>query len=452
MKIHEYTNDICNHSIVSVIYPGTFLEMPAVIRDYIALLDYLSDNTLVNNNTIKITYETSDIGDITIIYNYDSQIAPDVCLLPYTLFNSTHLSFYTKPDAATLVVTTNQSSVTNEETELIFRAFWMRCWERVHCTHPELNQEFLELIRPDLCNPDGTLAQPIVDTYEKNKALKEEEENRERERKIKAQVDEVHTKLVESLSKGVIIKTDTALKLSNLQDLIACKQDDIVELRNNLSSVLASLRNLNEEYTQLLNSPAKDIDLGPKLLELIENPNSPVKFVDVDHEYITLVYVLPITYWEDDEVDQWTCSSASTSTLVKCLTSKKYSLVCLQSVMFSFCKNRISNCPVPTGFYQVIKYKYSDLIKHPHVGTYNCFGTNTESLIDACNDKNLDLVIAILNNTLMQINLTDGCVIKRLADDIKTIYKHNKTWLNNETGEYVDYVTVVKDITGKDIE
>ena len=56
--------------------------------------------------------------------------------------------------------------------------------------------------------------------------------------------------------------------------------------------------------------------------------------------------------------------------------------------------------------------------RHPHIGWYDCFGNNSTSFYEAWNDKEYDIALAIMNNALGQINLTDYCVVSRMIQSL----------------------------------
>ena len=127
-----------------------------------------------------------------------------------------------------------------------------------------------------------------------------------------------------------------------------------------------------------------------------------------------------IIYWEEDEVDNWFHTFSANTVEYKIVqllfnSNKRFLYTYEQDVDIKVegdvrrgeldgdtaCDNERKGAP-----------------RHPHIGWYDCFGNNSTSFYEAWNNKEYDIALAIMNNALGQISLTDYCVVSRMIQNL----------------------------------
>ena len=241
--------------------------------------------------------------------------------------------------------------------------------------------------------------------------------------------------------------------LEKLPELKSNDSTQITNLRNNIDLYHSEIRDCQERISRYMTKVAENytkITRDTKVIQELQKCDSH-PFVGltqvfknlVDAGRITKFRVLEtannnlqcirlrlkgdITYWEDDEVGNW-LSSYTTGSL-----SDK-----IAHMLFDTNKRFLYTYEQDVDIRDVGDVKRGDLDgdtesdhhrtgapRHPHIGWYNCFGNNATSFYEAWSNKEYDIALAIMNNALCQINLTDYCVTDRLIRSLKEWYEED---------------------------
>ena len=249
-------------------------------------------------------------------------------------------------------------------------------------------------------------------------------------------------KVAEILKTDYLDKLDDIRKeqLFNVVNKLATMEVDntrmTTEKINNVKRDIANYQsNLQEAYLRL-------IDLEKQKLNPESTPNifkeaqailtglankgvlTGVKYICNSSKYLTRLMWkvrMPITYWEEDEVQQWvryytTRGNRYCADFVKAAFADKVLKIWFEQwitldIANLFCSNRGSSENADNIYSTVYP-------PHPHIGYYNCFGNNTQVVIEALSNGDIATAMSACMNAAMQINLTDGTVTRDFVENM----------------------------------
>lgn len=260
-----------------------------------------------------------------------------------------------------------------------------------------------------------------------------------------------------------IVKDGTAVPLRNADQLAQ-------DIRNQINSCMDTIRQYQEAITkkyydiekfnlELMASLQNKDDLRGKLIEaldrMLHQPNGYLRHYTVSEKGdVTLAFIAPTIYWEDDEIAQWDKTSYKKE--VRLITSKRFQMWtrCLVTIKhssgvsggdfdsydFDDCfydvihddslqldKDKIDEAIAHVGTKQSSSIKRGlacaqyngHTIPHQHIARFSCFGNNADLIHKALRESNYDLALSVIVHCVTQLNLTDGVVVERTCHMIQ---------------------------------
>ena len=91
---------------------------------------------------------------------------------------------------------------------------------------------------------------------------------------------------------------------------------------------------------------------------------------------------------------------------------------------------------------------YHQFIGQPHLDNYACYGDHIDYINQFADNFNIIGLIDQITEMAMNMNFRDGVVTDQLMGVLST-HQDMKTWINNETGEYISTREIMEELYGK---
>lgn len=261
-------------------------------------------------------------------------------------------------------------------------------------------------------NLEQVLAQRQAE--EEARRLREEEE---RLRKLAEAKEGLATRTAEFLN-GIRVASSAEREQRRIKGDIEDRQSYIRDYLAKVDEYKTQIEALRREYTSYCFNDNEDLSPATQLLPLIGADKCMRAVISGDSETIYVACVSPIVYWEQDEVAQWkNARNSQVWDSVRVVTSGRFQFMTQAKVGINFARGRISGGDLATDTIAIIS-EAPTLARHPHVARYSCFGNNEYDINQAIKDKKYDVAAAYINSCMMQLNLTDGCVVQTMSDYI----------------------------------
>lgn len=301
------------------------------------------------------------------------------------------------------------------------------------------------------------------------------------ERKVKAAViaegitEKFINKLVERSKptvKGNQLPLRGANKKEDLENQIESLRQSIKDYTREITKIYSDIENKEREYMSILCGTNDDFANLVAVLDKMLANDSPLKYYNLIQGKLELYFMNPITYWEDDEIDQWH-NTEQGKKWIDLITSKRFQVMTgckvtisnsvtgtavslngddIHNTISDFVQNRIiaggSEADEDSMWSRIDEYFSSKTVmlspykghyvKQPHIARFSCFGNNERSIIDAFRNYNYDLGMSIVVHCVTQLNLTDGTVVRTLFDFLEDANYSDVTCIwDTETQQYL---------------
>ena len=254
-----------------------------------------------------------------------------------------------------------------------------------------------------------------IETVRQRQLAQEEEERQAAIRE--AELEEKESLRIitqESLNKLATCVSDGKAELYNVID----------EYRNEIVELLRQVRTYQEKikYNQVKIDGMVSVDMYKPLKDYLQSGLDAGYITAVsaktDHDnivHLAVQYNTTLSYWDMSEYD-------ALETHVSRNLSKE-ALVLLRDIIrdrkhaYKF-KQGVNILPFPSRNMDLT----GPSCYNPHIGQYDCFGNNSDVITKYLGDCNYEMALAVVNNTVIQLNLTDYIVCDR--------------WLNKLTSDW----------------
>ena len=272
--------------------------------------------------------------------------------------------------------------------------------------------------------------------------------------------------------KGKQLPLRGANKKEDLENQIANLRASIKDYTKEITRIYLDIENKEREYMSILCGTNDDFANLVAVLDKMLANGSPLKYYNLINGKLEMFFINPITYWEDDEIDQWH-NTEQGKKWIDLITSKRFQVMTGCKVVISnsvsgtsvsidgndmhntisdFVQNRIiaggSEADEDNMWSRIDDYfssktvmlsLYKDhYVKQPHIARFSCFGNNERSIIDAFQNYNYDLGMSIVVHCVTQLNLTDGTVVRTLFDLLEEAnYEGRACIWDTETQQYL---------------
>jgi hypothetical protein len=272
--------------------------------------------------------------------------------------------------------------------------------------------------------------------------------------------------------KGKQIPLHSGDRREELEREIEDYHRQIKDYTKHITQLYLNVENKEREYMSILCGKDDDFSYLIKVLDKMMTNDSPLKYYTLLNGKLELYFINPITYWEDDEIDQWHNTDGGKK-WIDLITSKRFQVMTgckvvvsnsvagtsvslngndMYSTINDFVQNRVidggSEANEDNMWSRVNEYfspkavaldKYrKHFVKQPHIARFSCFGNNEHSIIDAFVNNNYDLGMSIIVHCVTQLNLTDGTVVRNLFEFLEdAIYNNIACIWDTETQQYL---------------
>lgn len=277
-----------------------------------------------------------------------------------------------------------------------------------------------------------------------------------------------------------IVRDGTAVPLRNADQLAQ-------DIRNQINSCMETIKQYQEAITkkyyeieklnlELMASLQNKDDSRGKLIEaldrMLHQPNGYLRhYIVTEKGDVTLAFIAPTIYWEDDEVAQWGRTSYKKE--VRLITSKRFQMWtrCLVTIKHNsgvsggdfdsysiddcfydvihddslqLDKDKIDEAIAHVGTKQSLSVKRGlacaqyngHTIPHQHIARFSCFGNNADLIHKALRESNYDLALSVIVHCVTQLNLTDSCVVEHTCRMIQD-YNYLDFFYDTEKNEWI---------------
>ena len=248
---------------------------------------------------------------------------------------------------------------------------------------------------------------------------------------IKDNYNELNQKHIKSLLSKLNYTSAADTLIKELTDTLIDKQNSINSIATRLNKVKAEYDYFNKKLVALqLKENDKDFNVVDCLASYIGVDKPFTKLLKVADNCVYLSAHSDILYYEEDELEQWTVPNKPYyNKLVALLQSTRFKIHTAAVIKFNL------NGTVLQGMWD--DTIFNNAIPQPHVAVYSCFGNNFDTFCEAMKTNNIDYAMAILNNCLMQINLTDGIVVEKLVSQLFKQFVNRPCIHDYETDTYI---------------
>lgn len=341
---------------------------------------------------------------------------------------------------------------TNDDWDNMIASLWMAIYESVYDTYVSrlLPQDLAERFKPTTVfetpadDADYASAEAwMCDREDTIKAIIQEAEEKRRQEAL-ARLEEARAnavaKSLDALS-SVTIGDNRADIMKNLSEDIANYVEYIKQYEEKVRTYQAKLEAKKTEYNSYAFRDDESLNLADVFKDFIGWDKS-IKLCTVRasnrESIITLICTAPIEFWEEDELVNWK-NNKDIYNKLEIITGGRYKLITSCRIELNPTRSVINGLQLDETSQELVNAE--ELITHPHVGRYGCFGNNENSIRQAMRNRDFYTALCIINQSIYQLNLTDGCVINSLCSKLDSCDTY-KTFLDTETGEMVSLIDI----------
>lgn len=229
------------------------------------------------------------------------------------------------------------------------------------------------------------------------------------------------------------------------------KEQRLEKIKSQIDYTRTTLQNLVEQY----NERQRDLENQLTNYERIKNENNKVPALDIGRhiienlnitraqqftDHIQLTYLTPlINFNEDAAEDAAVKRSQFAKDVINTMINGKYTLY--------------TECVIDIYEDMSIQAQrsaatYHQFIGQPHLDNYACYGDHIDYINQFADNFNIIGLIDQITEMAMNMNFRDGVVTDQLIGILST-HQDLKTWINNETGEYVSTREIMEELYGK---
>ena len=229
------------------------------------------------------------------------------------------------------------------------------------------------------------------------------------------------------------------------------KEQRLDKIKSQIDYARTTLQNLVEQY----NERQRDLKNQLETYERVKNENNRVPALDIGRhiienknitkaqqftDYIQLTYLTPlINFNEDAAEDAAVKRSQFAKDVINTMINGKYTLY-TECVIVIYEDMSIQA--------QKSAATYNQFIGQPHLDNYACYGDHIDYINQFADNFNIVGLIDQVTEMAMNMNFRDGVVTDQLIGILST-HQDMKTWVNNETGEYISTREIMEELYGK---
>lgn len=283
------------------------------------------------------------------------------------------------------------------------------------------------------------------------------------------------TRLVENAKpvvRGKFVPLHSNNRKEELANEIESYHSQIKELTRHITNLYLTIDDKEREYMSMLCGTNNEFNNLIEVLNKMLANDSPLRYYNLTNGRLELYFINPITYWEDDEIDQWHNTEPGAK-WIDLITSKRFQVMTACKVIVN---TSVSGTSIPfenssmhdiisdyvqqsiinedskaddDNMWSHINDYFTDRIvvldsyrghyvKQPHIARFSCFGNNEHSIIEAFRNCNYELGMSIIVHCVTQLNLTDGTVVCELCGLLEDAMFNNIACIwDTETQQYL---------------
>lgn len=214
-------------------------------------------------------------------------------------------------------------------------------------------------------------------------------------------------------------------------------QRELIRQKENLQANYRTTENRLSEMLMQLNDLTEEIFNLETKMDKIENNTELIKYLK-KHPYIkdvqktasrtvSLYYEAPIIYFDDYIIKKLLPhKNGDAKRLLNVFMDNKYELMTRCKISFNTNNFNVEFICIGNG----------QIIRHPHIDRFNCFGNHKTAIREAAATGNYFGAIEQISQAVLNLNFTDTAVVNEmLANLINSSYL--KTWRSKETGAFL---------------
>ena len=220
-----------------------------------------------------------------------------------------------------------------------------------------------------------------------------------------------------------LFKPNYTRKIRRMEDDLANYESSYISYTNQLAELATKIRELHEQLLITNELANQETDNTELIKYLFKHPYI-TDIEKIDSHQVYIKFRAPILYFDDSIIKRIIRNYSETkATLLKVFLDNKYELITqcqmrFDTDTFNIRLNYIGN---------------SDVIGHPHIDQYNCFGNHMMAIQDAAKEGNYFGAIEQMAQAALNMNFADSVVLNYL---LRALIEHSSlpTWRSKETG------------------
>lgn len=224
------------------------------------------------------------------------------------------------------------------------------------------------------------------------------------------------------------IKNTSQKKIQKIERDIQNYRENIQSYENEIVTMASKMRELSENlcFLKYMENDDDDTKLFFKHLKRIPYIKD---FSANKNGFIHLEYEAPLIYFSEMPAEKLLKQSnrgSLSKEIIKMIIGRKYELITKCALEFNTANFSISSDTI---------YNPSEVMKHPHISRYHCFGNHRQAIYDSAEAGDYIGAIEQITQAVLNVNFFDVCVIDTMCRTLEDNLTSLKTWRCKETGE-----------------